>query len=86
MIKQGRHTGCADVGRGRQILRLVPLPEDAAGGRNGFAVRVGGKPSGMRFGNLEVRPLGGGFGCLLMVLFSVVASVVLTVLINLLLR
>ena len=54
--------------------------------RNGLAVRVGGKPSGMRFGNLEVRPLGGGLGCLLMVLFSVVASVVLTVLINLLLR
>ena len=41
---------------------------------------------GKRFGNLEVRPLGGGLGCLLMVLFSVVASVVLTVLINLLLR
>jgi hypothetical protein len=41
---------------------------------------------GMRFGNLEVRPLGGGLGCLFMVLFSVVASVVLTVLINLLLR
>lgn len=51
-----------------------------------FAVRVGGKPSGMRFGNLEVRPLGGGLGCLFMVLFSVVASVVLTVLVNLLLR
>jgi hypothetical protein len=41
---------------------------------------------GMRFGNVEVRPLGGGLGCLFMVLFSVVASVVLTVLINLLLR
>jgi hypothetical protein len=40
----------------------------------------------MRFGNLEVRPLGGGLGCLLMVLFSVIASVVLTVLVNLLLR
>jgi hypothetical protein len=54
--------------------------------RNVFAVHVGGKPSGMRFGNLEVRPLGGGLGCLFMVLFSVVASVVLTVLVNLLLR
>jgi len=31
---------------------------------------------------VEVRPLGGGLGCLLMVLFSVVASVVLTVLVN----
>jgi hypothetical protein len=51
-----------------------------------FAVPVGGKPAGMRFGNLEVRPLGGGLGCLFMVLFSVVASVVLTVLVNLLLR
>jgi hypothetical protein len=40
----------------------------------------------MRFGNFEVRPLGGAPGCLLMVLFSVVASVVLTVLLNLLLR
>jgi hypothetical protein len=36
----------------------------------------------MRFGTVEVRPLGGGLGCLLMVLFSVVASVVLTVLVN----
>jgi hypothetical protein len=40
----------------------------------------------MRFGNVEIRPLGGGFGCLLMLLFSVVASVVLTVLVNLILR
>jgi hypothetical protein len=40
----------------------------------------------MRFGNIEVRPLGGGLGCLLMVLVSVIASVVLTVLVNLLLR
>jgi hypothetical protein len=36
----------------------------------------------MRFGNVEIRPLGGGLGCLFMVLFSVV----LTVLLNLLLR
>ena len=40
----------------------------------------------MRFGGLEVRPLGGGLGCLFMVLFSVVASVALTLLINLQLR
>lgn len=40
----------------------------------------------MRFGNLEVRPLGGGPGCLMMILFSVVASVVGTILLNLLLR
>ncbi|HYF46686.1 MAG TPA: hypothetical protein VD926_10790 [Acidimicrobiales bacterium] len=38
----------------------------------------------MRFGNVEVRPLGGGAGCLGMILFSVVASVLLTVVLNLL--
>jgi hypothetical protein len=37
----------------------------------------------MRLGNVEVRPLGGGLGCLLMILFSVIASIVLTVLLNL---
>jgi hypothetical protein len=40
----------------------------------------------MRFGNVEIRPLGGGLGCLLMLLISVVASVLGTVLLNLLLR
>jgi hypothetical protein len=40
----------------------------------------------MRMGNVEVRPLGGGIGCLGMILFSVIASVVLTVLVNLLVR
>jgi hypothetical protein len=39
----------------------------------------------MRFGNVEVRPLGGGLGCLLMIAFSILASIVLTVLINLVL-
>ncbi len=38
----------------------------------------------MRFGNMEVRPLGGGVGCLMMLLFSVLASVIGTVLLNLL--
>ena len=38
----------------------------------------------MRIGrNLEVRPLGGPLGCLGMILFSIVASVVLTALVNL---
>jgi hypothetical protein len=37
-------------------------------------------------GNVEVRPLGGGVGCLAMILISIFASVVLTVLLNLLLR
>lgn len=41
----------------------------------------------MRIGrNLEVRPLGGAPGCLAMILFSIVASVVLTVVLNVLVR
>jgi hypothetical protein len=41
----------------------------------------------MRFGrNAEVRPLGGRAGCLAMILISLVASVVLTVLANVLVR
>ena len=40
----------------------------------------------MRIGRVDVRPLGGAPGCLAMILFSVIASVVLTVLLNLLLR
>jgi hypothetical protein len=39
----------------------------------------------MRVGNVEIRPLGGGLGCLLMIAFSILASIVLTVLINLVL-
>ena len=39
----------------------------------------------MRIGGVQVRPLGGGLGCLLMILFSVVASIALTVLVNLVL-
>jgi len=45
-----------------------------------------GYPRLVRFGRVEVRPLGGGLGCLLMILFSVLASVALTVLANLLIR
>ncbi|HEY8533308.1 MAG TPA: hypothetical protein VIL44_05450 [Micromonospora sp.] len=40
----------------------------------------------MRIGDVEIRPLGGGLGCLLMILFSVLGSIVLTVLLNLALR
>jgi hypothetical protein len=40
----------------------------------------------MRFGDVEIRPLGGGPGCLVMILVSVVGSIVLTVLVNLLVR
>jgi hypothetical protein len=40
----------------------------------------------MRIGNVEIRPLGGGPGCLLMLLVSLVLSVLLTVGLNVLLR
>ena len=41
----------------------------------------------MRVGrNVEVRPLGGGVGCLAMILFSVIASVLLTAVVNVLAR
>ena len=40
----------------------------------------------MRFGNTEIRPLGGGAGCLIMILVSLLLSVALTLGLNLLLR
>ena len=40
----------------------------------------------MRIGNVDVRPLGGGPGCLAMILISVALSILLTVLLNLLVR
>lgn len=41
----------------------------------------------MRLGrNVQVRPLGGAAGCLGMILFSVLVSIVLTVVFNLVLR
>jgi hypothetical protein len=40
----------------------------------------------VRIGDWEIRPLGGGLGCLLMILFSVLASLILTVLLNVALR
>jgi hypothetical protein len=36
----------------------------------------------MRIGNTEIRPLGGGLGCLMMILVSVLLSVILTVVLN----
>jgi hypothetical protein len=39
----------------------------------------------MRFGGVEIRPLGGGPGCLLMILISILGSIALTVLVNLVL-
>ena len=38
----------------------------------------------MRLGRWEIQPLGGGVGCLTMILISIVASIVLMVLLNLL--
>jgi hypothetical protein len=38
----------------------------------------------MRLGNWEVRPLGGGPGCLVMILISIALSALLTVCVNLL--
>jgi hypothetical protein len=37
-------------------------------------------------GGWEIRPLGGSMGCVAMLLISLVASIVLTVLVNLLIR
>lgn len=36
----------------------------------------------MRFGRVEVRPLGGGLGCLTMIVVSLLLSLVLTLLVN----
>ncbi len=38
----------------------------------------------MKFGNWDVRPLGGWMGCLAMIVISIVLSVLLTLIINLL--
>jgi hypothetical protein len=40
----------------------------------------------MRIGKLEIRPLGGGLGCLLMILISIALSAICTVGVNLLNR
>jgi hypothetical protein len=40
------------------------------------------KDKRVRIGNWDVRPLGGALGCVIMVLVSILASIVLTVLVN----
>lgn len=40
----------------------------------------------MRFGNWEVRPLGGGPGCLMMIAISIGLTIVLNVILNVLFR
>ncbi len=37
-------------------------------------------------GNFRVRPLGGATGCILMIIISIVASILLTIVVNALLR
>lgn len=37
-------------------------------------------------GNIKIRPLGGAVGCLVMIIISIVASILLTILANALLR
>lgn len=50
-----------------------------------FAHGIVGYRSAMRIGNVEIKPLGGGAGCLIMILLSVLLSVLLTIVLNLLL-
>jgi hypothetical protein len=40
----------------------------------------------VRLGRYDVEPLGGGVGCLAMLVFSLLASVLLTIVVNLVLR
>jgi len=40
----------------------------------------------MRIGNTEIRPLGGAVGCLLVILVSIGLSVILSIMLNVLLR
>jgi len=55
--------------------------------RQGSLVGPAGTRVDMRLGqNVEVRPLGGGAGCLGMVVGSIVVSVLLTVILNLVVR
>jgi hypothetical protein len=40
----------------------------------------------VRIGNVEIRPLGGGTGCLLMILGSILLSIILTLALNAVIR
>jgi hypothetical protein len=53
--------------------------------REGIVSPGRGKGMPVRFGNVEIRPLGGGIGCLLMVLLSIALSVIGTIVLNLIL-
>ena len=52
----------------------------------GMATKATGETRTVRMGRYDVQPLGGGAACLGMLLFSLLASVFLTVVVNLLLR
>lgn len=87
--------------RRRPVPRAVRKPVRPAGNREGshtddshtddsdvappFAHGIVGYRSAMRIGNVEIKPLGGGAGCLIMILLSVLLSVLLTIVLNLLL-
>jgi hypothetical protein len=60
----------------------LPRPPSTAATSSTTTVRALGR--GMRFRNVSVRPLGGGFGCLMMILVSILLSVILTVALNVL--
>jgi len=45
-------------------------------------MRPSRKDRRVRIGNWDVRPLGGALGCVIMLLVSILASIVLTVLVN----
>jgi hypothetical protein len=62
----------------------LPRPPPAAAPSTPAAIRPLG--TGMRLRNVSVRPLGGGVGCLMMILVSIVLSVILTVALNVLIR
>jgi hypothetical protein len=63
---------------GSVLCRLCRLASTFHSAAYGYRTR-------MRLGNTNVRPLGGGIGCLMMIAISVIVSIVLTVLLNLIL-
>ncbi|MFV2084434.1 hypothetical protein [Micromonospora sp. LOL_021] len=52
----------------------------------GMSGRSSGYEATVRIGNTEIRPLGGGLGCLVMVLLSLILSVAATIALNVAVR
>jgi hypothetical protein len=69
-----------------QLHRRDACDAHSVDGRARFRRGAAGYPWCMRRGNIEIRPLGGAPGCLMMILFSIVASVLLTFLVNVIIR